>query len=155
MQQKGKKSTKNEILILERRMHVLEFAKAGFSIRKISAMLKNLHVKDENGNQVLKYPKNVSPTTVHADLKAILGECQKQFAMEVDDYRTLQQTRLESLWQAIYTKALKGQSTAINTALNVHDRLTKLIGLDAPTKLEVTPNALAQLLGVEPDELPK
>jgi DNA-binding Lrp family transcriptional regulator len=53
---------------------------------------------------------------------------------EVNDYRALEQIRLDALQLAIWDKAMSGDLRAIDRVLAIAQRRAKLLGLDAPTR---------------------
>lgn len=55
-----------------------------------------------------------------------------------DDLRSLMVSRLEEYHRALWTRCLQGDRNAIITSLAVMDRLAHLLGLDAPSRLEIT-----------------
>lgn len=55
----------------------------------------------------------------------------------VQEMRTLEDARLDLLLEAIWTRATSGNVPAIRAALSVMERRARLLGLDAPSKLEL------------------
>jgi hypothetical protein len=54
----------------------------------------------------------------------------------VEKKRELAESRLERLLAGVWTKALRGETTAIMATLKIFERQAKLMGLDAPQKIE-------------------
>lgn len=57
----------------------------------------------------------------------------------VQEYRVLEGDRLDALHAAYWPAAMHGDVKAAEFVLKVSDRRSKLLGLDAPTRLAVTP----------------
>lgn len=68
---------------------------------------------------------------VQSGLKAVLRE-------PAEELRTLELERLDGILMAIYPKARQGDSQAIDRCLRVMERRSKLLGLDAPAKYDIT-----------------
>lgn len=77
----------------------------------------------------------VSATTVHSDVHRALAEIP---AGEADELRRLEVSRLDRLQRAVWTTALGGDLGAVDRALRIIDRRAKLLGLDAPQRMEVS-----------------
>lgn len=54
-----------------------------------------------------------------------------------DELRMLEAQRLDELQQAIWKQALSGDMKAIGTALSIIDRRMRLLGLEAPKRVDV------------------
>jgi len=54
-----------------------------------------------------------------------------------DEIRDTELARLDRLMQGIWTQALRGEISSVQTALKIMDRRARLLGLDAPTKQQV------------------
>lgn len=55
-----------------------------------------------------------------------------------DQVRDLELQRLDRLQAALWARAIKGGYRAIETILKLMDRRAKLMGLDAPTRVDIT-----------------
>jgi hypothetical protein len=55
----------------------------------------------------------------------------------LDEQRLLELSRLDELQRAVWTKAMQGEPRAVQLALQIIDRRTMLLGLNAPDRLEV------------------
>lgn len=58
---------------------------------------------------------------------------------EVDHLRSMWRERLETLWPIAVGDAQRGRHGSLRAAVAIADRASKLDGLDAPRKLEITP----------------
>ncbi len=73
----------------------------------------------------------------------------------VDVARELELARLDAMQARVWPRAVEGDTRAALTVLKIMDRRAKLLGLDAPVKVDVEhriPDLTAQY-GVDPDEL--
>lgn len=66
-----------------------------------------------------------------ATLKATIQE-------PADELRRLERERLDSLLAAIWPLAMAGKGYAVEKALMIMDRKARMLGLDAPTRSQVT-----------------
>lgn len=73
---------------------------------------------------------------VHAILER---NARKELMPYVEEYRDLQLSRLDYLWQKLVESGRleKGDPAAINAGVSIQARLSKALGLDAPTQLEM------------------
>ena len=81
---------------------------------------------------------DVSIGTVANDVKIIMGRWEREQADQFNEWVALEQRRLDRLLNAIWDKALAGELGAIDRVLSIEARRAKLLGLDAPQKLEHT-----------------
>jgi hypothetical protein len=115
---RGKAAEKGAIL--QRQLQALELRKAGYSYRAIGERLGISHVQ--------------AYTDVNAEL-ARLTELRKD---STEELRELELERLDVLLKGLEPMARVGNPGAVNSYLRVMERRAKLLGLDAPTKQEVT-----------------
>src|SRR5699024_2045667 len=59
---------------------------------------------------------------------------------QADEMRTVELSRLDRLQRAVWGKAVKGDLQAVDRALKIIDRRSKLLGLDAPQQVQITAN---------------
>jgi hypothetical protein len=57
---------------------------------------------------------------------------------EAELVRALELSRLDALLRGLWERAVKGSDTAVASVLRVMDRRAKLLGLDAPTRRELS-----------------
>jgi hypothetical protein len=72
-----------------------------------------------------------------------------------DTARRLHVERLRALLAAQWPKAMRGDATAATACLKIMEREAKLLGLDAPLKVDISARLrlLAEAEGLDPDEL--
>ena len=100
----------------DRREKVMELAFAGYSLRRIASEI------------------GVSHVTVSRDIEARLKTA-AEASPDTRKYRELHRLRLNRLMTAWWRKALHDPD-ALGNVLRILDREAKLLGLDAPTKLD-------------------
>ncbi len=79
--------------------------------------------------------------TTQGAYKAIIRSLRKlneKNSEGADELRRLEVERLDRMLAAIWSQVISGNQGAIDRALRIGERRAKLIGLDAPTKQEVT-----------------
>ncbi len=102
----------------ERRLHAFELRKAGASYRAIGQALGISHVQ------------------ARRDVEWVLADLNRQTRSVAENYRRLQLERLNDMLLALWPAVRQGDPTAIHRALAVMEREAKLLGLDAPAKVE-------------------
>lgn len=119
MGDKGKKRTERQALARDRQVRALELRKAGWDYATIAEQLGY-----SSGSGAHK--------AVCAGLRAALREpAQELIELEVERLDAMLRT---SLWQ----RAMNGDSHAVDRVLRIMERRSKLLGLDAPTKQELS-----------------
>jgi len=91
--------------------------------------------------------EGVSKTTVFNDIEAVIKAKTEVPAQQV---REMELDRLDLLLDKLMPRVEQGDVQAIQTALKVMDRRAKFLGLDAPTKQDVTvhqPDPMGTVLG--------
>ena len=78
----------------------------------------------------------VSYQTAYRDVQIALGELAKLQADKAEKLRELELERCDKLTVALWPKARAGDEKAVRAVVLLMDRRAKLLGLDAPTKLE-------------------
>ena len=120
----------------ERRPRVLELKKAGASVRAIARAL------------------DVGATTVQRDLDLALGELAAEQRAGAERLRVLELARLDAMHSALWPRVRAGDTDAIDRLLRIAERRSKLLGLDAPARVDITAyvRELALAEGLDPDE---
>ena len=115
-----------------RRLKALDLRLAGASYRQIGAQL------------------GVSHTQASKDVKAMLREMATEPAAEV---RQQELTRLDKLMLAHWPTAIRGDIRATTMVLQIMDRRARLLGLDAPQRIDITGwiRQMAEREGLDPD----
>src|SRR3990172_1159922 len=96
----------------------------------------------------------VSPGRVGDLIRQYANEIRIKGLRTVAEYRQVQLERIQTAYASIWPNILRGRVDAINTMIRLMEREAKLLGLDAPTKVDITARivALAQAEGIDPDE---
>jgi hypothetical protein len=81
---------------------------------------------------------DVSVGTIASDVKIILGRWRREQVQTVDDYVTLQMRRFERAVHAVWKPVTDGDQRAIQTFLQIHDRMERLVGMNKPLKVAPT-----------------
>lgn len=108
-----------QIKIAERRSLALDFRKAGLSYRAIGKKL------------------GVSYVQVRRDIEAELSLLSKERTDKSEQLRQLELERLDMLTNGLEPFAKVGNPGAVNSFLRVMERRAKLLGLDAPSKVDL------------------
>jgi hypothetical protein len=69
--------------------------------------------------------------------KAVSSALKKILAEPVDELRTLEEQRLDTMLSAIWPAVLKGDLGAVDRGLRIMERRAKLDGLDAPIRVDM------------------
>jgi hypothetical protein len=102
--------------IAERRIRAFELRKAGYSLREIGHRLE------------------VSHMTIKEDIDTVLAELTEKQQAKAEQYRAIELERLDVMVRSIWPFVMAGSAGAIDTALKISTRRSKLLGLDAPPK---------------------
>lgn len=78
-----------------------------------------------------------SKGAAHTDVTRALEQAVAELAIPLEGYRQLELDRLDTMQTALWPKVLSGDTKAIDTTLRLMDRRAKLLGLDAPQRMEV------------------
>lgn len=129
---------------------ILQLKKAGWTMRQMSL--------------ALKLPQKQIKKILFASLRRI----GRQLAEHSEELFSLEMERLEEMHRALYSRAMTGDVRAMDQLVRIADRRAKLLGLDAPLKIQqqtdITIQALsdqelldqARSLGLHlPTEVPK
>lgn len=101
---------------IEREAEVLKLRRGGLTFDLIAKKLGYKH-----------------PSGAH---KAYVNACKRLIRADVEDIRSTELDRLDMAQTAIWPKVLRGEIPAIMALMKVMDRRAKLLGLDAPTKIQ-------------------
>ena len=125
-----------EAVVLERQVVFWEMYKECRSIREIARV---------NG---------MSPNTVGKDIKSFISTLREAGLRHVEEYRYVQTERIQSAIEAIWPRVLEGRTDAIGSLVRLLEREARLLGLDAPTKVDITAKIKAMALdeGVNENE---
>ncbi len=115
----GKRSDSKRIAAAERRIQALELRKAGASYRRIGEAL------------------GVAAVTAHNDVHRALADLIAAQNSSAKEYQALELERLDAMLLAVWTDASHGHLGAVDRVLRISERRAKLLGLDAPLKMDV------------------
>ncbi|MBI3131731.1 MAG: hypothetical protein HYZ13_10430 [Acidobacteria bacterium] len=118
MNPRGRKTNQRRITAVEKAGESLRLRAEGYTYRAIA---HQLGYKDPSGAQ----------RAVERALQATMQEAS-------DHLRVLELERLDNLHNAIWGRAMNGEGPAIDRVLRVMERRSKLLGLDAPARQEIT-----------------
>lgn len=107
-------------VIAERRAKAFSLRKAGASYRQIAQQMA------------------VSLNTAYADVQAELLELREQTKSDAVEVRELELQRCDEMILGLWPAVRRGDPKAVMAAVRVSDRRARLLGLDAPSKQEVT-----------------
>lgn len=96
---------------------------------------------------------NVSHQTAFTDVLAVMEEIREETRKEARHYRDLDLKRLDELQGAAWPKAIEGNQQAILNVMRIMERRAKLLGIDAPIKVDIEGQirAFALKQGIDPD----
>ncbi len=112
-------------VIAERRKLALEFRQAGLTYRELAVALTNKG-----------FPCKFS--CAYGDVMKALDDIAKKTHEEAEQLRTLELTRLDTMLKHIWARVLKGDTAAVDRALKISERRSKLLGLNAPERKEIS-----------------
>ena len=129
-------STTRELIQWERSAMVLDLYKRGMTMRATAEEL------------------NCTESQVGNDIRSYIDELRRMGLQSAAQYRQVQLERIQDSVRAIWPMVLAGRMEAINTLIKLMEREARLLGLDAPTKVDLTAKirALAEAEGQNPDE---
>lgn len=118
----------------ERQRRALELRKAGYGFQIIA---DQLGYKDPSG----------AYRAIRAALKKTLQE-------PADEVRRIELERLDKMLAGLWPQAIKGHTFSVDRVLAIMDRRAKLLGLDAPLKIDIEQRIRqdAESMGLDPDE---
>ena len=98
-----------------------------------------------------------SESTARSDVAWVADDLNERGMKEAARYRRLMIARFEKFVNALWPAALNGEVEAIREIRALSERHAKLMGLDAPTKIDVTERVrrMAVEQGLDPDEAVK
>lgn len=132
---RGRGNTKAEVALAEKRAQALRLRLEGVTYRDIA---------DRLGwkNQGSAY-------------KAVQVEIQAIVAEPAEEVRLMELDRLNDMYAQLSTKRRAGDTDAIRTSLRIMERRAKMMGLDAPTRIDITQRIIeeAARYDLDADEL--
>jgi len=102
--------------VLEKELKIIELRRAGVTWEKIAA-----EIGFKNASGAYKMYQRAAERMVRPNL---------------EELRDVELDRLDRMQLGIWNKAKDGELRAIDTVLRIQDRRARLLGLDAPTKIQ-------------------
>ncbi len=136
------KATKNRVSATARRVLVWDMRVKGLSVRAIALSLKETH------------NIQIAPMTVQNDIQFVMNGVQAETRQLATEHRTIMLERIEQGIKAIIDKVVKGEMDAIHAMVRLMERESKLVGADAPAKIDIEHRvrAMAKERGFDEDE---
>lgn len=148
----GNAQTAERLEAAKRRAFVLQARKAGATYREIAALALRTFGADA-------LPKGWDERYAYKDIKRELDKLRAEIADSAENVLALELQRLDDLLKGLWAEAAKQQPDykAVDRVLRVMERRAKLLGLDAPTRTDVTTDGepLVQFVikGADPEKL--
>jgi hypothetical protein len=120
----------------ERRVQALQLRMAGASYRAIGSRL------------------GVSEAQAHRDVHAELTRLAEKAADAAEQVRTLELERLDAMLLALWPQAKQANQGAIDRVLRLMERRAKLLGIDAPTRIDATLDVYEVIIGAANSDNP-
>ena len=114
------RATPSAVAIADRRRRALALRIAGATYDQIATELK------------------VSKRQAYVDVTTELDHTRKHSAEQALTLRDIELRRLDQMQLVLHEQVKKGNHGAIDRALRISERRSKLLGLDAPAKQEIT-----------------
>lgn len=136
------KATKKRVSTVRRRALVWDMRVKGMSLRAITLSLMETH------------DIKVAEMTIQNDVQAVLNSVQDKTRQIASEHRTIMLERIEQGLKAIFSKVIQGELDAIHAMVRLMERESKLVGADAPAKIDIEHRvrAMAQERGFNEDE---
>ncbi len=127
-----------QLRLAERKARAYSLSLAGWNYREISMDI------------------GVSPQQVGKYIRGALANVEDLSAAQTAELRQIQFDRIQALFKKVWAKVATGKDllSAVQTAIRLLEREAKLMGLDAPTKVDITAKvrAMAREEGFDPDD---
>lgn len=117
----------DNLKVAERRQLAFNLRKAGFTYNEIAEK-----VKEELGIENL--PDHWSGWAAHKDIQHLLDQLREQVAESTADVIALENNRLDFMLSRLWPKIEAGDTSAVNAALKIMERRSKMFGLDEAIK---------------------
>ncbi|MEM0953315.1 MAG: hypothetical protein AAGI24_04165 [Pseudomonadota bacterium] len=107
----------------DRRLQALEMRKMGMTYDAIAKQLE------------------ITPSAAHKAVRKALEQVQRLSDETAEELRAIELERLNRMQTGLWQKATSGSAQAVDKVLKIMERRSKLLGLDAPTKIAKTDTA--------------
>ena len=119
--------------VAERRGRAFSLYKSGVPYRQVAIAIRK--VEDPESGKVL-YP-TYHHSTAQRDVQRVLAELRETRLKDAGEYLDLELARLDTALKAIAARVQGGELGAIDRWLKIIEIRSKLLGLEAPVKLQV------------------
>ncbi len=125
---------------LERQAKALELRRAGMDFREIARKL------------------GISKSVAHRYVVAGMQSAREQITAGAETLRAEELSRLDALQESLWPRARKGELPAVDRVLKIAERRQKLLGLEAPVRIEATgrdgkPIEVSSTMTIDPSKL--
>lgn len=111
-------SLSQKIPVEQRRLQIMEFRKAGYSVQAIADHF------------------NIAVPTVYGDLRIVLDRLKEAQTLNMDDLRSIELQTLDAMQASIYQRAISGDLAAQKGMDRIMQRRARLLGLDVPLRMD-------------------
>lgn len=80
----------------------------------------------------------ITKQAAHRYVEKAMEETRAQIAASADVLRAEEVARLDAMLQGLWAKAKRGDAAAVDRVLRIGERRQKLLGLEAPVRIETT-----------------
>lgn len=131
---------------LAKRIEVAERRRFAVTLRTAGATYQQIadQAVDTFGTQNL--PTTWDQRYAHRDVKAVLDRMYKQMFMDIRAYQQIQVERYEGIIRTHWPKVMKGEKGAAELVLKAMKDENKLLGLDAPQRVDMRVQQVDQRL---------
>lgn len=116
----GNSTSQRRAVALKRQAECLELRRMGKGYAEIAATL------------------GIAIGTAHKAVKNGLADARAQITASADELRTEELSRLDAMLGGLWPRARKGEVAAVDRVLKISERRAKLLGLEAPVRIEST-----------------
>lgn len=100
----------------------------------------------------------ISKSRAHALVQLGMDSAREQILTQSDELRIEEISRLDGMLATVYEKAAAGDLQAVDRVLKIGERRAKLLGLEAPVRIETTgkdgaPIEVSSTLSIDPSKL--
>lgn len=108
------------------------------SVRRVVAVDKQQQALElRKGGKTFEYiAEKLGYASKSGAHKAVLTALQKTLQEPADELRTLERERLEAMFESLWWAASHGDPHAVDRALKIMEQRAKLLGLNAPVKVD-------------------
>lgn len=117
----------------DRRAKAFQLRASGATYREIAIAMRQI-ISPENGQPMYK---KYSTATAYRDIRHVLAELHAERLEMAADYLDMQLQALDMASKAIAHRVRNGELLAIDRWLGIIDRRMRLLGLEAPVKLQI------------------